>query len=74
VGYKVTDWLHLQLQAEVPVSERDNGEAVHFGIISPLYTSPKNELTVDAGDSHAVQRKTSPGEVAGGRGGGVGPL
>ena len=46
LGYKVTDWLHLQLQAEVPVSERDNGEAVHFGIISPLYTSPKNEVTL----------------------------
>ncbi len=26
LGYKVTDWLNLQLQAEVPVSERDNGE------------------------------------------------
>ena len=46
LGYKVTDWLHLQLQAEVPVSERDNGEAVHFGIISPLYISPKNEVTL----------------------------
>jgi outer membrane scaffolding protein for murein synthesis (MipA/OmpV family) len=46
LGYKVTDWLHLQLQAEVPVSERDNGEAVHFGIISPLYTSPKNKVTL----------------------------
>lgn len=46
LGYKVTDWLHLQLQAEVPVSERDNGEAVHFGIICPLYTSPKNEVTL----------------------------
>ncbi|HFV9236966.1 TPA: MipA/OmpV family protein [Enterobacter mori] len=46
LGYKVTDWLHLQLQAEVPVSERDNGEAVHIGIISPLYISPKNEVTL----------------------------
>ncbi|BBT90509.1 structural protein MipA [Enterobacter cloacae] len=46
LGYKVTDWLHLQLQAEVPVSERDNGEAVHFGISSPLYTSPKNAVTL----------------------------
>ncbi|MBT1726850.1 MipA/OmpV family protein [Enterobacter quasimori] len=46
LGYKVTDWLHLQLQAEVPVSERENGEAVHFGIISPLYTSPKNEVAL----------------------------
>ncbi|WP_296272227.1 MipA/OmpV family protein [uncultured Enterobacter sp.] len=44
--YKVTDWLQLQLQAEVPVSERDNGEAVHFGISSPLYTSPKNAVTL----------------------------
>ena len=40
------DWLTVQLQAEVPVSERDNGEAVHFGIASPLYTSPKNALTL----------------------------
>ncbi|MEG5852286.1 MipA/OmpV family protein [Enterobacter mori] len=46
LGYKVTDWLHLQLQAEVPVSERDNGEAVHFGISSPLYTSPNNAVTL----------------------------
>lgn len=46
LGYKVTDWLHLQLQAEVPVSERDNGEAVHFGISSPLYTSPNNVVTL----------------------------
>ncbi|MHA2898199.1 MipA/OmpV family protein [Enterobacter sp. H2G27] len=44
--YKVTDWLHLQLQVEVPVSERDNGEAVHFGISSPFYTSPKNEVAL----------------------------
>ncbi|MGA4525177.1 MipA/OmpV family protein [Enterobacter ludwigii] len=44
LGYKVTDWLSVQLQAEVPVSERNNGEALHFGIISPLYTSPKNSL------------------------------
>ncbi|MBL5924215.1 MipA/OmpV family protein [Enterobacter asburiae] len=44
--YRVTDWLHLQMQAEVPVSERDNGEAVHFGISSPFYTSPKNEVTL----------------------------
>lgn len=46
LGYKVTDWLHLQLQAEVPVSERDNGEAAHFGISSPLYTSPNNAVTL----------------------------
>lgn len=44
--YKVTDWLNVQMQAEVPVSERDNGEAVHFGIASPLYTSPKNTVTL----------------------------
>ena len=46
LGYRVTDWLTVQLQAEVPVSERDNGEAVHFCIASPLYTSPKNALTL----------------------------
>ncbi|EME7880285.1 MipA/OmpV family protein [Enterobacter hormaechei] len=46
LGYRVTDWLNVQLQAEVPVSERDNGEAVHFGIASPLYTSPENSLTL----------------------------
>lgn len=46
LGYRVTDWLTVQLQAEVPVSERDNGEAVHFGIASPFYTSPKNALTL----------------------------
>ncbi|MCU3714099.1 MipA/OmpV family protein [Enterobacter hormaechei subsp. hoffmannii] len=46
LGYRVTDWLNAQLQAEVPVSERDNGEAVHFGIASPLYTSPENSVTL----------------------------
>src|SRR5690606_40044132 len=46
LGYRITDWLNVQLQAEVPVSERDNGEAVHFGIASPLYTSPENSLTL----------------------------
>ncbi|CAH3776991.1 MipA/OmpV family protein [Enterobacter hormaechei] len=44
--YRITDWLNVQLQAEVPVSERDNGEAVHFGIASPLYTSPENSVTL----------------------------
>ena len=42
----MTDWLNLQLQAEVPVSERDNGEALHFGISSPLFTSPNNAVTL----------------------------
>ncbi|MEH3626660.1 MipA/OmpV family protein [Enterobacter roggenkampii] len=46
LGYKVTDWLNLQLQAEVPVYERENGEAVHFGLSSPLYTSPTNAVTL----------------------------
>lgn len=46
LGYKVTDWLNLQLQAEVPVSERDNGEALYFGISSPLFTSPNNAVTL----------------------------
>lgn len=46
LGYKVTDWLNLQVQGEIPVSERDNGEAVHFGISSPLYTSPHNAVTL----------------------------
>lgn len=46
LGYEVTDWLTVQLQAEVPVSERDNGTAVRFGIVSPLYTSSKNAVTL----------------------------
>ncbi|WP_129991387.1 MipA/OmpV family protein [Rahnella sp. CFA14(1/10)] len=46
LGYKVTDWLHLQLQAEVPFSQRDNGAALHFGIISPLYSSSENTVTM----------------------------
>lgn len=28
LGYEVTDWLNLQLQAEVPISQRNNGEAL----------------------------------------------
>ncbi|KNC93447.1 MipA/OmpV family protein [Trabulsiella odontotermitis] len=46
LGYKVTDWLNVQLQAEVPFSQRDNGAALHFGIISPLYSSSKNTVTM----------------------------
>lgn len=46
VGYKVTDWLHLQLLAEIPFTQRDNGTALHFGIISPLYSSSKNTVTM----------------------------
>ena len=30
----------------MPVSERDNGEALHFGVSSPLYTSPNNTVTL----------------------------
>ena len=46
LGYEVTDWLNLHLQAEVPVSQRDNGTALHFGIVSPLYKSAKNSVTL----------------------------
>lgn len=46
LGYEVTDWLNLQLQAEVPMSQRSNGEALHFSIVSPLYTSSKNSVTL----------------------------
>ena len=46
LGYGVTDWLNVQLQAEVPLSERDNGTALHFGIVSPLYKSAKNSVTL----------------------------
>ncbi|MGG6193347.1 MipA/OmpV family protein [Pantoea allii] len=46
LGYRVADWLNLQLQAEVPFSERNNGAALHFGINSPLYTSPNNTVTL----------------------------
>jgi outer membrane scaffolding protein for murein synthesis (MipA/OmpV family) len=41
----VTDWLNLQLQAEVPVSERDNGEAV-FRHFQPVLYLTKNEVTL----------------------------
>jgi len=46
LGYKVTDWLHLQFQAEVPFTERDNGAALHFGILSPLYSGSKDTLSM----------------------------
>lgn len=46
LGYEVTDWLNLQLQGEVPISQRSNGAALHFGIISPLYTSSENSVTL----------------------------
>ncbi|WP_240223306.1 MipA/OmpV family protein [Rheinheimera hassiensis] len=46
LGYEVTDWLNLQLLAEVPISQRNNGAALHFGIISPLYTSSNNSVTL----------------------------
>ncbi|VVT48086.1 Outer membrane protein V [Kosakonia radicincitans] len=46
LGYEVTDWLNVQLQAEVPISQRSNGEALHFSIISPFYKSSKNSVTL----------------------------
>lgn len=46
LGYKLTNWLSAQLQAEVPFSQRDNGAALHFAIVSPLYHSPKNSVTL----------------------------
>jgi len=46
LGYKLTNWLSAQVQAEVPFSQRDNGAALHFGIVSPLYHSPKNSVTL----------------------------
>lgn len=46
LGYKLTNWLSAQLQAEVPFSQRDNGTALHFGIVSPLYHSSKNSVTL----------------------------
>ena len=46
LGYEVTDWLNVQLQAEVPISQRSNGEALHFSIISPFYKSSKNSMTL----------------------------
>ncbi|KAF1046046.1 MAG: hypothetical protein GAK35_01160 [Herbaspirillum frisingense] len=48
VGYGLTDWLHLGLQAEVPLSQRDNGTALHFGASSPFYSSASDELTLGA--------------------------
>ncbi|WP_343582939.1 MipA/OmpV family protein [Herbaspirillum sp.] len=46
LGYTVTDWLRLGLQAEVPLSQRDNGSALHFGASSPFYSSGSDELTL----------------------------
>lgn len=46
LGYNFTPWLSAQLQAEMPFSQRDNGAALHVGIVSPLYHSPKNSVTM----------------------------
>ncbi|WP_222428638.1 MipA/OmpV family protein [Herbaspirillum sp. SJZ099] len=46
LGYTVTDWLRLGLQAEVPLSQRDNGSALHFSASSPFYTSDSDRLTL----------------------------
>jgi len=46
LGYKLTNWLSAQLQAEVPFSQHDNGAALHVGLVSPLYHSPKNSVTL----------------------------
>lgn len=54
LGYEVTDWLNLQVQAEVPLSQRDNGAALHFGIISPLYTSYKNSVELSLTSSWGI--------------------
>lgn len=46
LGYTATDWLRLGLRAEVPLSQRDNGSALHFGASSPFYASASDELTL----------------------------
>lgn len=56
LGYAFTDWLNVQLQAEVPISERDNGTALHFGIASPLYKSTNNSVTMALTGSWGTSR------------------
>lgn len=46
LGYAVTDRLHLGLQADVPLTQRDNGAALHFSVSRALYTSSSDELTL----------------------------
>ncbi|WP_299998308.1 MipA/OmpV family protein [uncultured Cedecea sp.] len=46
LGYEISDWINVQLQAEIPISELDNGTALHFGIVSPLYQSSNSSVTL----------------------------
>lgn len=52
-------WLHLSAIAELPISQRNNGKALHFGSAAIVHASNKNSLTVGAiasvGDSNYTQ-------------------
>lgn len=59
LDYTVTKWLSLSAVAELPLSQRENGKAVHLGITGILYQSEQDKLslggTASLGDTKYLQ-------------------
>jgi len=58
-GYTPLEWLNLSVTADLALSQKDNGNAFHFGVSSPFYAADKDKLTLAAtasvGDSKYMQ-------------------
>ncbi len=58
-SYTVTKWLSLSAMVETPLSQRENGTAIHLGAASELYASQADTLslgvTASIGDSKYLQ-------------------
>lgn len=59
LGYTPVEWLNLSVTADLALSQRNNGNAFHFGVSSPFYSGPSDKLslaaTASVGDSKYMQ-------------------
>ncbi|MEO6917542.1 MAG: MipA/OmpV family protein [Collimonas sp.] len=59
LGYTPLEWLNLSVTADLALSQRNNGNAFHFGVSSPFYSGASDKLTlaatVSVGDSKYMQ-------------------
>lgn len=59
LGYTPVEWLNLSVTADLALSQRNNGNAFHFGASSPFYSAGNDKLTLAAtasvGDSKYMQ-------------------
>jgi len=59
LGYTPVEWLNLSVTADLALSQRNNGNAFHFGVSSPFYTAGNDKLslaaTASVGDSKYMQ-------------------